>query len=219
MSTITFSPLTLEAGLREVTVLLDASSPVTLANGGWAILSRPKDTGFLSWEGFTPESMTVALMFDGVSSNTSQQGDYDALVRLMRTRVGSEKQPSPLRLKGPTVQNDLNKLWVIQSIEQDATGVVRSSAGVLLRVPVVVSLVEYVEADVLISVVPSPAKRLNKNNPAPAPSRTHTIQYGDTLSGIAAKYLGSWKRYTEIAELNGIRDPNRVPVGTVLKIP
>lgn len=50
---------------------------------------------------------------------------------------------------------------------------------------------------------------------------THTIQAGDTLWAIAAKYLGSGARYTEIVEANPdkISNPNSIKIGTVIKIP
>lgn len=49
----------------------------------------------------------------------------------------------------------------------------------------------------------------------------YTIKQGDTLWAIAAKYLGSGARYKDIVEANKdkVSDPNRVPIGTVLKIP
>lgn len=42
----------------------------------------------------------------------------------------------------------------------------------------------------------------------------YTVQRGDTLSGIAQKFLGSSKRYRELQGYSG--DPTRLPVGTVL---
>ena len=48
---------------------------------------------------------------------------------------------------------------------------------------------------------------------------TYTVQYGDTLSGIAKELLGDASRYKEIAALNGIDNPNVIKVGQVLQIP
>ncbi|CZT57095.1 N-acetylmuramoyl-L-alanine amidase CwlA precursor [Eubacteriaceae bacterium CHKCI005] len=48
---------------------------------------------------------------------------------------------------------------------------------------------------------------------------TYTVQYGDTLSGIAKSLLGDASRYKEIAALNGIDNPNVIKVGQVLQIP
>lgn len=43
----------------------------------------------------------------------------------------------------------------------------------------------------------------------------YTVQAGDTLSGIAAKYGTT---YQKLAALNGISDPNVIYVGQVLKV-
>jgi len=50
---------------------------------------------------------------------------------------------------------------------------------------------------------------------------THRIADGDTLSGIAAKYLGRADRYAEIFNTNRdvLRSPDLLPIGKVLKIP
>lgn len=55
-----------------------------------------------------------------------------------------------------------------------------------------------------------------KPTPAPAPeARTYTVQGGDTLSGIAAKYGTT---YQHLASINGISNPNLIYAGQVLKI-
>ena len=53
--------------------------------------------------------------------------------------------------------------------------------------------------------------------PAPAPSQevSYTVQSGDTLSGIAAKYGTT---YQELAKINGIQNPNLIYPGQVLVI-
>ncbi len=48
--------------------------------------------------------------------------------------------------------------------------------------------------------------------------RTHTVKRGDTLWGIAQKYLGKGNRYPEIKTLNGLSS-NTIYAGQVLKIP
>ncbi len=50
---------------------------------------------------------------------------------------------------------------------------------------------------------------------APAPN-TYTVQPGDTLSGIAAKYGTS---VDALVQLNGIKNPNLIYAGQVLKLP
>jgi nucleoid-associated protein YgaU len=50
-------------------------------------------------------------------------------------------------------------------------------------------------------------------------AREHVVASGDTLSSIAAKYLGSEARWDEIAKANPGVNPNSMRVGTKLAIP
>lgn len=45
-----------------------------------------------------------------------------------------------------------------------------------------------------------------------------TVQRGDTLWGIASKYLGSGTKYPQLATLNGISNPSRIYVGQIVKL-
>lgn len=53
---------------------------------------------------------------------------------------------------------------------------------------------------------------------AKQPAATYTVQKGDCLWNIAKKQLGDGGRYKEIAQKNGIADPNRIYPGQVLKL-
>lgn len=48
----------------------------------------------------------------------------------------------------------------------------------------------------------------------------HTLRSGETLRGLADKYLGSKDKWPEVVQMNKdkIKDPDRVPVGTVIRI-
>lgn len=48
---------------------------------------------------------------------------------------------------------------------------------------------------------------------------TYTVQAGDTLSGIAGKYLDDPGRWRQLMELNRLANPNRLRVGQVLQLP
>ena len=71
-----------------------------------------------------------------------------------------------------------------------------------------------------IKVKPGAAKPAG----APAPgggSQTYTVQAGDTLSGIAKKFLGNANAYMDIFNANKdqLSDPDKIKPGQVLKIP
>lgn len=53
---------------------------------------------------------------------------------------------------------------------------------------------------------------------AKQPAATYTVQKGDCLWNIAKKQLGDGARYKEIAQKNGIADPNRIYPGQILKL-
>ena len=57
--------------------------------------------------------------------------------------------------------------------------------------------------------------------PAKGTARTHRIIDGDTLAGLAQRYLGSPGRAREIfdANRNVLSDPKLLPIGAELKIP
>jgi nucleoid-associated protein YgaU len=50
---------------------------------------------------------------------------------------------------------------------------------------------------------------------------TYVVRPGDTLSGLAQRFLGSTHRYHELYEINRdvLSDPDRLPQGAVLRIP
>lgn len=47
---------------------------------------------------------------------------------------------------------------------------------------------------------------------------TYTVKKGDTLWGIAKTYLGDGSKYTQLAAINNISNPNRIYVGQVIKL-
>ena len=47
---------------------------------------------------------------------------------------------------------------------------------------------------------------------------TVTVQRGDTLWGIARTYLGSGTKYQQLASINGIKNPNLIYVGQIIKL-
>lgn len=69
-------------------------------------------------------------------------------------------------------------------------------------------------ADKAAAATPPPKKEKDA-----ASERTHKLAKGESLSKLAARYLGDANRWREIQSLNKIADPANVPVGSVIKIP
>lgn len=86
---------------------------------------------------------------------------------------------------------------------------------------------EVIQASVVETGVPpaptTPAQAPPAGTPPPPQatpaSREYVVQKGDTLSAIAKRTLGDSKRYTEIAKINNLADPNKIQVGAKLKLP
>lgn len=49
--------------------------------------------------------------------------------------------------------------------------------------------------------------------------KTYTVVAGDTLFNIAKQFLGDGNRYTELAQLNNIANPDHIEVGQVITLP
>ncbi|MCL2461900.1 MAG: LysM peptidoglycan-binding domain-containing protein [Defluviitaleaceae bacterium] len=58
-----------------------------------------------------------------------------------------------------------------------------------------------------------------EQRPAKDAAAAYTVRPGDSLWAIAQRELGDGSRYNEIAELNGIKDPNQIYPGQSLKLP
>ncbi len=52
----------------------------------------------------------------------------------------------------------------------------------------------------------------------PVKPKTYKVKKGDTLWAICKKYLGDGSKYPQIAKLNGIKNPNLIKVGQVIKL-
>ena len=74
-----------------------------------------------------------------------------------------------------------------------------------------ISSVSKVAAATVVSV--APVRETTKEAP-----KTYTVVSGDTLWAICKKYLGDGEKYPEIASLNGIKNPNLIYPGQVIKL-
>lgn len=78
----------------------------------------------------------------------------------------------------------------------------------------------YVAVQTPAAVVRQEENAEEAQNPAVTENKTHTVQPGDTLWGLARKYYGNGALYPKIASANpGIKNPNLIYDGQVLIIP
>lgn len=170
-------------------------------------------------EGGTPEfsgtgamTLTMQLFFDDFSS---AMGDVtpkiNTLLGWMRPTRSSRDNNKPAP---PTVAFR----WGGNRQLQDFSGVLRSVVAnyTIFRIdgtPV------QAKVDITIEGQPDAVAGQNPTSRSIDSRRTHSLIDGDTLESVAYRELGKASYWRAIAELNGIDDPQRVPVGTVLLIP
>lgn len=201
-----------------------AGVPATpdLGNGGWSIAQRPKRVAATEWIGLDPIVMQVPSLLDGFAKNRSVERDLYRLETVLRSPTKATKQPAVLTIKGPIPFASPNVRWVLAGMDYGDQER-RSSDGARIRAFFTLTFMQYIPADVLVKVKASPAKEAQERNAtngnATPSSKSYTIKAGETLWGVAQWHLGNGSRWTEIAELNGIRDPKRVRAGTVLRLP
>ncbi len=75
------------------------------------------------------------------------------------------------------------------------------------------------EVTVGLEAVPSIVPGTNPTSGGLTSRRTHTIIQGDTLASIAQREYGDPTKWRAIAVVNGIDDPMRLGIGTVLMVP
>ena len=59
---------------------------------------------------------------------------------------------------------------------------------------------------------------VKEERPAKTPAKTYTVKPGDTLWAIAKRELNDGSKYSEIAKLNNISNPNLIHPGQVLRL-
>lgn len=69
------------------------------------------------------------------------------------------------------------------------------------------------EAKKVIKVTETKVREVSKPTP-----KSHKVVKGDTLWAICKKYLGNGNKYPEIAKLNGIKNPNLIYPGQVIRL-
>lgn len=75
------------------------------------------------------------------------------------------------------------------------------------------------EANISMEEIPTSLPPTNPSSGGLAARRTHTLLAGENLALVAHKAYGAPVFWRALAAVNGIDDPMRVPVGTVLLVP
>jgi LysM domain len=210
MSTVTVTCPALNLKVRAL--MGEDPATVTAGYGGWVVASRPRRVGLSVWEGRTPYSMTLPLRFDGWKLDDAVDTELAYLER-MALPLEEYKTPPPVTVSPPAPHFGLP--WVINGLTWGAN-IIRAD-GKRLRQDVTIDLMEYVIDDVLQFAGAAAAARENAKQQSE--SKLYVVKTGDTLISIAVKMLGNGSRWTEIADLNNIRDGQRLTQGDEIRLP
>lgn len=187
----------------------DGAPSVQSGYGGWTVVDRPRRKGLTQWTGIAPLRLAVPLLLDGLADARSVERDCETLEALARRSAGAPRPPI-LRVRGAVPHASL--AWVVDTDGLAWGDALYDLGGFRVRQAVTVTLLEYVAPD-----------QVDVDNdagaPSPAKARSYTVKAGDTLSRIAATRLGDYKRWQELATLNGIRDPDAIKPGQTIRLP
>jgi nucleoid-associated protein YgaU len=188
--------------------------------------------------------MTLSILIDNHIAGTSIEDQIRDLEAMALPRTGGEPPTVKLLARGGHIPYQSLR-WVIDGLEWGDA--IMNASGNRTRQAATLALLEFV-ADDLIDARSrrSPAQRRRaraakasgknrkknarqKRKPAARNRRSSasghgrsagTVTFdGDDLMSVAARELGDARRWREIADLNGIRDPRAVTVGQVLRLP
>lgn len=201
--------------------------------GGWSEILRPRRLAISHWDGQPLEGREFTLVFDGFSTDDSQEEQIQKLENMAKPRE-SGKAPPILKLDYGRMGE--NKHWVISDLEYGQEH--RGSQLNRVFQAITVRLVEFVDPEIQMSHVKRKKERDKdkgkgdgkgkkdgddkddrKNVSRHGERKRHIVKRGDTLASIAAKQLGNANEWKRIARLNDIRDPNRIKPGQKISIP
>lgn len=177
--------------------------------GGWTQVARPRRKALTQWDGVPPLEVAFSLILDGVAGDRSVEADCLALEQMAQP-AAARTPPPVVRANGGIPHAELD--WVISDLQWDPAPIYATSKK-RIRQEVTVHLLEHVAADTVAAPAAAAAAK------AGGGTKLYVVKAGDTLSSIAAKLLGDHKKWTQIAAINGIRDPKAIRPGQKLRIP
>jgi nucleoid-associated protein YgaU len=187
----------------------DGPATPTAGHAGWEIIERVEGKSITDRSSVEPFSQDVPVFLDGYAKGNSIQRQLDELLSL-----GGENA-AVFRAYGPIHRPGIRYVF---GGEPDFGEVIRDDDGTLLRQRLTLKLTEYVRPDTLKRR--KRQKRGMGGRIGQAQALSYTCKAGDTLARIAYKQFdGDWRRWREIGDKNGIRDPfKQLDPGRVIKL-
>lgn len=196
-------------------------------SGGWQVVDRPRLRAALQWYDGALWQLTLPIMLSSIPADGSEPSSIESnckrLISWKMPPVG-RVQPAVLRVSGPIEGTEFQ--WVLYSLTTAGTPIRDPHTGHRWRQDYTLVLYQYQPTSSANTVNPqspsSPAQRAQQAALATngtSTRQTYAVRAGDSLTSIAARVLGDASQWTQIASLNGIRDPTNLSVGQVLVLP
>lgn len=219
---------------------------VTAGYGGWEEVARPRRSTVTSWAGQPARRLTLPILLDGWATNTPVEHHIRQLERMALPRPGGEPPTIRFNAHGNHLPGK-EATWVIDALSWDDA--LMNAEGERTRQAATLELLEFISDDVIEARTRKSSaqrrraranaksgkgkkknsrdkrKHAGRNRRSVRKPKTHTRAItatafdGEDLMAIAARELDDVRRWREIADLNGIRDPRAVKVGQILRMP
>ena len=175
--------------------------------GGWKSTAAKKGNAPLEYVGAPPAQISVEMFLD---ESDKANGDISKTVAKLLTCLDPYKDTgdSP---SAPHVTFQWGKAIRFRGTVTSVTAKYTMFRG--QGTPVRGS------ATLTIKEQASPKGKQNPTSGGPPGCRTHTMRAGDTLASVAYAEYGDPTRWRDLAEINDIDDPTRVPAGLSLLVP
>jgi hypothetical protein len=177
----------------------------------WHATAQPasSDGGAKNFGGVNLPSMQVKILLDAFAVPPTPPEPCIAI--LQKAMVPSDISLSAGDAKPPTVMFGWGTNIIMEQAHIKTMSVTyqRFTLGRPIRAEVTVGL----------EAAPNPLFGTNPTSGGLATRRTHTVIEGDTLASVAFREYRDPNKWRALAEANGIDDPMRLRIGTVLLVP
>lgn len=210
---------------RYFTGIIMTQPVVTAGYGGWSRVARPRRRALTEWVGRDSISISFDFMIDELQSGKGQY--VEARCRNLDRMAGIVSGEPPLC----SLSSEPEKMipfgeawaphisWFIESLSWNPQATIVNRVGNRLRAAGTIIFTQFVDDNRLSAAHRDKEKSGGKGRGSR--KKTYTVKRGDTLSSIAARkdVYGDASQWKKIAKANKIRDPKKLNIGKVLKIP
>jgi hypothetical protein len=227
----------------------DERPDVSSGFGGWEAIERPRRKPLTSWKSAPGLQLVLPIVLDGWTTRSSVERDIDAIEQMGQPLAANREPPQlRISSTGGAVPYQ-GRTWVLgdlsfgDALMDDATGnrlrqfltltlweyvedrylIERSAANRRRSLAAAKKKRQGAKAKRIV------AKRSSKGKKSTGRAVTRVglavgesasdFGQGEDLATIAARELGDPARWVEIAQLNGLRDPQAITPGQVLRLP